>query len=111
MTEDEVRRHFSDTGALLSGHFKLSSGLHSEAYLHEHPEYGWQAPLLRDMKAGPWTTFTPPLGGDSWTWVMGEADIRALAGQSDVRLRVVMSTSPTGYRPRLDVVELCDLGA
>lgn len=33
MTEDEVRRHFSETGALLSGHFKLSSGLHSEAYL------------------------------------------------------------------------------
>ena len=33
MTEDEVRRQFSETGALLSGHFKLSSGLHSEAYL------------------------------------------------------------------------------
>ena len=33
MTEDEVRRHFSETGALLHGHFKLSSGLHSEAYL------------------------------------------------------------------------------
>jgi len=33
VTEDEVRRHFSETGALLSGHFKLSSGLHSEAYL------------------------------------------------------------------------------
>ena len=33
MTGDEVRRQFSETGALLSGHFKLSSGLHSEAYL------------------------------------------------------------------------------
>ncbi len=33
MTEDEVRRHFSEAGALLHGHFKLSSGLHSEAYL------------------------------------------------------------------------------
>lgn len=33
MTEDEVRRQFSETGALLHGHFKLSSGLHSEAYL------------------------------------------------------------------------------
>ncbi len=33
MTEDEVRRQFSETGALLTGHFKLSSGLHSEAYL------------------------------------------------------------------------------
>ena len=26
VTEDEVRRHFSETGALLHGHFKLSSG-------------------------------------------------------------------------------------
>ncbi len=26
-------------------------------FLQKHPEYGWQAPILRDMKAGPWTTF------------------------------------------------------
>ena len=26
-------------------------------FLDQHPEYGWQRPLLRDMKAGPWTTF------------------------------------------------------
>jgi hypothetical protein len=30
---------------------------YAEAFLHKHREYGWQAPLLRDMKAGPWTTF------------------------------------------------------
>jgi orotate phosphoribosyltransferase len=33
MTEDEVRRQFRESEALLSGHFKLSSGLHSDAYL------------------------------------------------------------------------------
>jgi orotate phosphoribosyltransferase len=33
MTPDEVRSHFTEAGALLSGHFRLSSGLHSEAYL------------------------------------------------------------------------------
>ena len=33
MTPDEVRAHFTQAGALLSGHFRLSSGLHSEAYL------------------------------------------------------------------------------
>lgn len=33
MTPDEVRRHFTEAEALLSGHFRLSSGLHSEAYL------------------------------------------------------------------------------
>jgi hypothetical protein len=26
-------------------------------FLDEHPEYNWQKSLLRDMKAGPWTTF------------------------------------------------------
>jgi hypothetical protein len=26
-------------------------------FLERHPEYAWQKPLLRDMKAGPWTTF------------------------------------------------------
>ncbi len=26
-------------------------------FLAAHPEYSWQSPLLRDMKAGPWTTF------------------------------------------------------
>lgn len=33
MNADEVRRHFEETGALLSGHFRLSSGLHSDRYL------------------------------------------------------------------------------
>jgi hypothetical protein len=26
-------------------------------FLEQHPEYSWQKPLLRDMKAGPWTRF------------------------------------------------------
>jgi hypothetical protein len=26
-------------------------------FLDQHPEYAWQKPLLRDMKAGPWTKF------------------------------------------------------
>jgi hypothetical protein len=34
----------------------------AKPFLAEHPEYSWQAPVLRDMKAGPWTTFT---AGDS----------------------------------------------
>lgn len=33
MTEDEVLQEFRDAGALLSGHFILSSGLHSGTYL------------------------------------------------------------------------------
>jgi len=27
-------------------------------FLEQHPEYDWEKPALRDMKAGPWTTFT-----------------------------------------------------
>jgi hypothetical protein len=30
----------------------------AEDFLYRHPEYSWQKPLLRDMKAGPWTVFT-----------------------------------------------------
>jgi phospholipase B-like protein len=26
-------------------------------FLKAHPEYAWQSPVLRDMKAGPWTVF------------------------------------------------------
>ncbi len=26
-------------------------------FLRAHPEYSWESPLLRDMKAGPWTLF------------------------------------------------------
>ncbi|MFI5180380.1 MAG: orotate phosphoribosyltransferase [Thermoanaerobaculia bacterium] len=33
MNPADIRRHFEETGALLSGHFKLSSGLHSDRYL------------------------------------------------------------------------------
>jgi len=30
----------------------------ADHFLEQHPEYSWQKPLLRDMKAGPWTEFT-----------------------------------------------------
>jgi Phospholipase B len=34
----------------------------AKPFLAAHPEYDWQAPYLRDMKAGPWTEFR---SGDS----------------------------------------------
>jgi Phospholipase B len=30
----------------------------AEPFLDHHPEFSWQKPLLRDMKAGPWTVFS-----------------------------------------------------
>jgi len=29
----------------------------AQPFLAAHPEYAWQAPILRDMKSGPWTEF------------------------------------------------------
>jgi len=29
----------------------------AKPFLAAHPEYSWMAPVLRDMKSGPWTTF------------------------------------------------------
>ena len=34
----------------------------AKPFLEAHPEYSWEAPYLRDMKAGPWTEFR---SGDS----------------------------------------------
>jgi hypothetical protein len=28
---------------------------HAKDHLKAHPEYGWQSPLLQDLKANPWT--------------------------------------------------------
>jgi hypothetical protein len=30
----------------------------AKPFLAAHPEYAWQAPILRDMKSGPWTQFS-----------------------------------------------------
>ncbi len=43
MTPEEARRHFEETGALLAGHFKLSSGLHSDRYLQCAKVLQWPA--------------------------------------------------------------------
>jgi hypothetical protein len=29
-----------------------------QPFLAAHPEFAWQKPILHDMIAGPWTTFT-----------------------------------------------------
>ena len=33
------------------------SDFHAKEFLAAHPEYSWQAPVLRDMLAGPWSNF------------------------------------------------------
>ena len=43
MDPRDVRRHFEETGALLTGHFRLSSGLHSDRYLQCAKVLMWPA--------------------------------------------------------------------
>ncbi len=71
MTPEDVKRHFEETGALLTGHFKLSSGLHSDAYLQCAKVLQWPgragalgaalAGKLRD--AGADVVVSPAMGG------------------------------------------------
>ena len=41
----------------LAGH-ACGIAYQAQAHLREHPEFGWQKELLRDLNAGEWTTFT-----------------------------------------------------
>ena len=71
MTEAEVLTIFRESGALLDGHFRLSSGLHSPGYLQcalvlQHPReaeaFGAAlAALIRPL--GVQTVLSPALGG------------------------------------------------
>lgn len=70
-TRDELLDLFRRSGALLDGHFRLSSGLHSNAYLQcalvlQHPDHAEAlgraiAALARPLK--PSVVLSPALGG------------------------------------------------
>lgn len=71
MTRDELLDLFRRSGALLEGHFRLSSGLHSPGYLQcalvlQHPQHAETlgraiADHARDLK--PTVVLSPALGG------------------------------------------------
>ena len=71
MTQDEVLNLFRESGALLEGHFRLSSGLHSDRYLQsalvlQHPDYAEQmgrALAARLEHLQPTVILSPALGG------------------------------------------------
>lgn len=82
MTSADVLDRFRASGALLEGHFRLSSGLHSERYLQsalvlQHPEHAGElgaalAALTRHLQ--PTVVMSPALGGI----VIGQEVARAL---------------------------------
>lgn len=86
MTRDELLALFRRSGALLEGHFRLSSGLHSSAYLQcalvlQHPpdaEALGRALGKRVRKWGATTVLSPALGGI----VIGHEVARALGGRA-----------------------------
>ncbi|MEO6235829.1 MAG: orotate phosphoribosyltransferase [Vicinamibacterales bacterium] len=71
MTDHEVLELFRQAGALLDGHFRLSSGLHSDRYLQsalvlQHPDYAEQmgrALAARLEHLQPTAILSPALGG------------------------------------------------
>ncbi len=73
MTQDEVLNLFRQSGALLQGHFRLSSGLHSEFYLQcalglQYPQQAAAlgnalAAKLLELNGSPTFVIAPALGG------------------------------------------------
>jgi orotate phosphoribosyltransferase len=71
MTESDVLMMFRQSGALLEGHFRLSSGLHSPGYLQcalvlQHPQHAEAlgaalGNVVRSLDAG--VVLSPALGG------------------------------------------------
>ena len=70
-TRDELLDLFRKSGALLEGHFRLSSGLHSTGYLQcalvlQHPEHAellGRAIAMRTRSLGATAVLSPALGG------------------------------------------------
>jgi orotate phosphoribosyltransferase len=73
MNQDEVLNIFKTSGALLEGHFRLTSGLHSDRYLQcalvlQNPQYAVAlgtalAARLSESNAKPDFVIAPALGG------------------------------------------------
>jgi orotate phosphoribosyltransferase len=71
MDPSDVRRHFEETGALLTGHFRLSSGLHSDRYLQCAKVLMWPgragalgaALAAKLAPLSPATVVSPAMGG------------------------------------------------
>jgi orotate phosphoribosyltransferase len=71
MTQDDVLDLFRKSGALLEGHFRLSSGLHSDRYLQsalvlQYPEFAetlGHALADRTRHVQPTVVLSPALGG------------------------------------------------
>jgi orotate phosphoribosyltransferase len=86
MNDGKVLELFRESGALLEGHFKLSSGLHSGKYLQsalvlQHPEMATALGMAiadRTQHLQPTVVLSPALGGI----VIGQESARALGARA-----------------------------
>ena len=80
LTQDEVLQIFKDSGALLQGHFKLASGLHSDTYFEKFQvlQYPWYVEKLcaeiasRFKKDGIQLVLGPTTGGVLLAYEVGK---------------------------------------
>ena len=86
MTQDDVLDLFRRSGALLEGHFRLTSGLHSGRYLQsalvlQHPEHAsalGEALAAKTRHLQPTAVLSPALGGI----VIGQEVARAIGARA-----------------------------
>ena len=114
MTRDELLEVFRQSGALLEGHFRLTSGLHSPGYLQcalvlQHPRQAEAlgaalATRTRDLRAT--TVLSPALGGVIIGHEVGRAlGIRAMFAERQDRALTLRRGFLLGEMDRVLVVE------
>ena len=111
MDQDAVLDLFRKSGALLEGHFRLSSGLHSDRYLQsalvlQYPEFATalgEALGARTTHLQPTAVLSPALGGIVIGQEVGRAlGVRALFAERQdgvLTLRRGFTLSPRRSRP------------
>ena len=104
MTNEEALMLFERAGALLAGHFKLSSGLHSGTYVQcavalQHPRYAEQLGRAGDVAVGLRQRLAD-LGGVT----LDRTDRNCLRPPAELAKRVVVGTvdADTGRSPGRD---------
>ena len=114
MTQDQVLELFRTSGALLEGHFLLSSGLHSGRYLQsalvlQHPEFATalgEALAARCRHLQPTVVLSPALGGIVIGQEVGRAlGVRALFAERVERVLTLRRGFSLADTDRVLVVE------
>src|SRR6202171_3374588 len=114
MTHDELLDLFRTSGALLEGHFRLTSGLHSSGYLQcalvlQHPDAAETlGRALADRTRGlrPTVVLSPALGGVVIGQEVGRAlGVRAIFAERQDAVLTLRRGFTLGARDRVLVIE------